>query len=67
MFTAAFVAIIFAAFATVAPYILLSIMVFFVAISSAIQSLVLVGSLLLVIFTITFILAFRKLLAMFTP
>lgn len=67
MFTAAFVAIIFAAFATVAPYILLAIMVFFVAISSAIQSLVLVGSLLLVIFTITFILAFRKLLAMFTP
>ena len=67
MFTAAFVAIIFAAFATVALYILLAIMLFFVAIPSAMQSLVFVGSLLLVIFAITFILAFRKLLAMFTP
>jgi hypothetical protein len=66
MFTAALVAIIFAAFATVVLYTLLAIMSFFVAMPLAMQSLVFVGSLLLVIFAITFVLAFRKLLAMFT-
>ena len=67
MITVAFIALIVAALTTVALYILLVVASFFVEMPSAMQSIMLVGSLLLAIFAFAFLVAFRKLLDKFTP
>ena len=64
--TAALVAIMMATLTTVFIYILLVVMSFFTIMPSAAQSIIWVGGMLALIFTGTFILAFRKLLAAFT-
>jgi hypothetical protein len=51
----------------VALYILLVVASFFVVMPSAMQSAIFVGSLLMVIFAATFVVAFRKLLVALTP
>ena len=63
---AALVAIMIAAITTVAIYILLVVASFFVMMPSVAQSIIWVGGVLALVFTGTFVVAFRKMLAAFT-
>lgn len=65
IFTAALVAVMVASLTTVVLYILLVVVSFFVVMPSAAQSIMWVGGLLLVIFAVTFVMAFRKLVSKF--